>query len=322
MIHSLRHIVLINLLEIAWLVLPVLFAFWAKYPFRDRKARLRAVLGMSALLITVLSVWARHKGSDYLAPFTSNIVTFALNSSAIGSVILIKRVRQCLTLLTFVALLGFALYLWNAPRAKGRKPFNETDMSNKTLWILLGPFAIVYSATLLNVSNLFDRYLVPLIFIALVALLRTYQNRMGGRLPWITSFLVLAVGAYSTAATHDAYAVARARLAAANEIRAAGIPRTEIQAGFEYDSWTQIEAGGHINFELLTTPAGAYHPMPALDPNDKCAYWPRNHVPAVHGHYILSYFPQDCYPAARFDPVPYRIWLPPYRSVIYIQEKR
>jgi len=321
MIHSLRHIVVINLLEIAWLVLPVLFAFWVKYPFRDRKARIRAMLGMSALLITVLSVWERHKGSGYLAPFTSNIVTFALNSSAIGSVVLIKRVRQCLTLLTFVALLGFALYLWNARRAKSRKPSNETDIPNKTVWTLLGPFTIVYSATLLNMSDLLDRYLVPLIFIALVSLLRIYQNRTGGRLPWITLFLMLAVGAYSTAATHDAYAVARARLAAANEIRAAGIPRTEIQAGFEYDGWTQIESGGYINFELLTTPAGAWHRMPPLDPNDECAYWFRNHVPAVHGHYILSYFPQDCYPASRFDPVSYRIWLPPYHSVIYIQEK-
>jgi len=319
MIHSLRHIVVINLLEIAWLVLPVLLAVWAKYPFRDRKARMRAMLGMSALLIPVLSVWARHKGSDYLAPFTPNIVTFALNSSAIGSVVLIKRVRQCLTLLTFVALLGFALYLWNAPRARSRKPSNETGLSSKSVWILLGPFGVAYSATLLNMSNLVDRYLVPLIFIALVALLRIYQNRTGGRLPWITLFLMLAVGAYSTAATHDAYAVARAKLAAANEIRAAGIPRTEIQAGFEYDGWTQIEAAGYINYELLSKP-GEYHPMPPLDPNDRCAYWFRNHAPAVHGHYILSYFPQDCYPASRFDPVSYRIWLPPYRSVIYIQE--
>ncbi len=306
MIHSLRHIVVINLMEIAWLVLPVLFAFWAKYPFRDRKARMRAMLGMSALLITVLSVWARHKGSDYLAPFTSNIVTFALNSSAIGSVVLIKRVRQCLTLLTFVALLGFALYLWNARRAKSRKPSNETDIPNKTVWTLLGPFTMVYSATLLNMSDLLDRYLVPLIFIALVSLLRTYQNRTGGRLPWITLFLMLAVGAYSTAATHDAYAVARARLAAANEIRAAGIPRTEIQAGFEHDSWPDADRvlAGKMNFELLTTPAGAWHRMPPLDPNDECAYWFRNHVPEVHGHYILSYFPQDCHPASRIhDPV-------------------
>src|SRR5258708_12869585 len=92
-----------------------------------------------------------------------------------------------------------------------------------------------------------------------VAALRFYQEKGRPRLP-PTSFAVLfLLAAFGVAGTHDMFAVNRARLAAIEHLRAAGLPRTAFYGGFAYDGWTQIDTQRHIDVDGIRTPEGVRH---------------------------------------------------------------
>jgi hypothetical protein len=170
-------------------------------------------------------------------------------------------------------------------------------------------------------TDIFDRYLLPLIFVFLVILLRVYEEKVGDRLPAISLFLVLLFGAFTVAGMHDLFAMGRARLTAADEILATGVVRTEIQGGFEYDAWTQLESAGYVNDYRLRIPVGAFHPksLPANAPVG-CYFGFAEHTPAINPRYIFAFDPSSCYSPSQFAPVSYKAWLSPHTRTIYIQK--
>ena len=93
---------------------------------------------------------------------------------------------------------------------------------------------------------MFDPYLFPLPVVALIIVSRLYERGVVARLPAFSLVCLLIFATYSVAALHDLYSMERARLAAANELRAAGIPRTSFYGGIEYDGWTQIDNEGYV----------------------------------------------------------------------------
>jgi hypothetical protein len=141
--------------------------------------------------------------------------------------------------------------------------------------------------------------------VLLVFLLRFYQTRIATRLPALTCVFVMVFGVYGVMALHDVLAASRAALEAADELRTAGVPRTEIRAGFQYDAWTQIEQTGYL------LPKQPWHTPP------ECVSWWDKYTPAIHGRYQLSYSP-SCFPESEFSPVEYRTWLAPHQQKIYI----
>jgi hypothetical protein len=117
---------------------------------------------------------------------------------------------------------------------------------------------------------------------------------------------------------HDQIAAHRARLAAANELRAAGVPRNQIRAGVEYDGWTQIEIAGHVNDPRIRIPAGSFHPLPPSPYPPACAYWFDSWVPEIRTRYELSFDPSPCFPESQFAPLTFTTWLAPHQHTIYI----
>jgi hypothetical protein len=209
-------------------------------------------------------------------------------------------------------------------RGKLRPPVTSDAIQAKCwqdiLW-LLGPFSLSYFVLIVYYLAIFDRYLLPLMAVAIICLLRLHQERIAGSLPAISVavlsiFAVLAIGG-----THDWFAWNRARLAALGEIRASGVPRTEIQGGLEYDGWTQIEDGGYINDPRLKVPAGAYHPdihLPAVAAECRFDFAP--YTPAIHPKFSTVFPKMGCLAPSRYPAVIYRTWLPPFHGTIYIQE--
>jgi hypothetical protein len=215
-------------------------------------------------------------------------------------------VRVGLTLLTFLAFLAFLLSLVNASRLEkppdGR---NGGQISDLTLLTVLGPFTAGYLLLMVTRAAVFERYFIPLLFVFLVFLLRFYQARIASRLPALTIVFVILFGAYGIVTLHDLLAAGRAGLKAADELRGAGIPRSEIRAGFQYDAWTQIELTGYL------LPKQPWHsPL-------ECVFWWDKYTPAIHGRYQLSYSP-SCFPESEFPPVEYTTWLAPRHQKIYI----
>src|SRR6202035_5261892 len=72
--------------------------------------------------------------------------------------------------------------------------------------------------------------------------------------------LLVVIGSYGIASTQDLWALPKARVEATRRLEAAGVPRTAIDAGFEYNVWTELIISGHINNLRVINPPGAYRP--------------------------------------------------------------
>ena len=95
-------------------------------------------------------------------------------------------------------------------------------------------------------TGLYDRYLLPMVFVVLLLVVRYYQENVQPRLPFACLALVALAAAVSVAGAHDLFAMFRGTLAAAEEVHASGVPERAIDAGWEYDGLTEINEAGFI----------------------------------------------------------------------------
>jgi hypothetical protein len=242
-------------------------------------------------------------------------------------------IRVAISLIVVIAGLAFAGKVfasgWPLTASSRPRPSNEAPSSSPRVgWIeigwILGPFAAGYLCLLLPRSAhgfFFDKYLLPIIPIAILVLLKLYQQRLDAN-PAAISWIVLTVfSLYTVAATHDWFAMYRAQAFAANEVRASGIPRTQIQGGFEYNGWTQIQNGGYINEPFIRVPKGAFDPnVPPLPLAPECRLPYSDWMPVVRPKYFLTFDQMACLGPSNYPAVRYRAWLPPFHRIIYIQQ--
>ena len=153
---------------------------------------------------------------------------------------------------------------------------------------------------------------------ATLLLLRAYTRRSSGRIPMLAFTVMALLAIFTTASTHDLFATSRARLDAANQLRAAGITRPELNAGLEYDGWTELEQAGYINNPRLMNPPGAYRYTESRKMPYACDLWYLNWMPALESHYLLSYEPLYCMSKTSLGPFPYRTWLSPRTRYLYV----
>jgi hypothetical protein len=313
-------------------LLPVMSAFVAKYPDGKRFARNVATI-TGASVGALLFWWAMKSPHDYFstAPFAVDGSYVTLRGVGVGGILGFQPVvvpfaaRAFLAVAIFSALSGFLVCLVSMRgklfAADLRAKCEQGYISNAYLVTLFGLFSLV--SLFLNVTRnfVYDRYFLPLQFIFTLVLVRVYRQTIGERLPRLCSVVGVIYVAYAVATMHDLFAFERARLDAANEIIATGLPRTAIEGGFEYDGWTQLEQTGYVN-EARIVPAGLYHPWVPPNVPPLCIGWFRPRSPSVHPLLHLSHAPDNCYSPSRFAPVVYETWLPPRRRAIYILEGR
>jgi hypothetical protein len=335
--HHLVHFVLDFLsfcLSGAMFLLPILLAFVPAISFRNRRmATLLILSGVGFAAIFSFLTFSRFVDALYLltAPFLGDYVNqFGLVGTfgIIGSppVVLSFGLRL---LITAVVLLGIFCFLILLFASRKRAPVAQipAPISRNSLLVLLIPF-VLSSVTLLLFQDfvgtgkrtwLFDRYLLPLLPIALILLLRFYQDRVKPNLPPISGALVLALAFYAVAGTHDAFSKYRARQAAVSELRGAGVPDNAIDAGFDHNAMTQIERFGYINDPHVRMPGSADTPHPLAGTTD-CQTLPDAAplTPVMVPGYTLSYDPKACGGLSRFAPVTYSEWLAFRMVPIYI----
>lgn len=308
-----------SFLALCLLVSPILIAFLARYPITNLRARRGAAIVATLFAIMTLHLALRSKPVYWLAPFLNT------HGGLLGELppSLPLPLRLVLTVLTFTVIAAFLLFLWNASDLKDIRPAAVPQLSWKAMATLLGPFTLTYVGLLATRSSIYDRYLLPLLFVILVPVLRLYQQKIAPRLPYASVILVFLMAVFGVSNMHDLFVGHRARLAAANEIRAAGFPRTMIRAGYEYDGWTQLETTGYINNALIQNPPGAYHPWtPPPGISSACIFPFSSEVPSIVPRYSLSLSRTRCFGPSLFSPVRYTSWLPPHNHAIYIQKLR
>jgi hypothetical protein len=325
------HVFLRPLLEMPMLLLPVLLMF---LPAVQRSsARVKAWLAAASLALVCAAAYMHHRGTltDWLAPFIvrygsvmgqhgflTTWPTSRLVNPAWPAIGLPESLRLVLTLATLAAALAL-LVSCTLPRRSGQPPDTPGTIAIHDLKVLVLPFLLASTLVLAptGLSNkLFDRYLLPLVPFVLVLLLRHYQYTVHKRLPRAALCLALLSGAISIPALHDLFSLYRATLQAADEMRSAGVPRSHIDAGFEYNGWTQISEGGFINANGIRLPPGLHIDNTIQD--NICPIEDPNWLPKVLPDYSLSFDPHACGGPSTFAPVVWHRWLAPRQMPIYI----
>ena len=313
--------------EIPMLVLPVLLPFVPMLPRTGRRGKLIAAAGFLLLCAWAIRAHHRHIAQDWYAPFIIEKGSI-LGPNGVYKEAPVWGVRPpampqwlragvsaatCVGTCCWLAV-TFGRWRSHAPAQEGEA------VSWRALISLLGPFALAYIFLLLprGFRDLtIDRYLLPLVMVALIFLLREYQDRVRPDLPKGALVLAILIAGWSAVTLQDAFAMYRAVVTAGDELMAAGLPRSHFDGGWEYDGLTQIEEGGYVHQNDIRMPAGQVllfghrRRGPCEIPID---VW----IPNVEPAYALSYDRNGCGGSTPFAPVTYKRLLWPHLITLYI----
>lgn len=281
------------------------------------KARMRIVGVLVLLALLTIIPYYFGRLDTWLMPWLIPL----LESQAMGGVKVWMRIG--ISLLVIAPALVLLEQMAIQQRIKPTGVNNQAPVWTEVAWIL-GPFSLSY-LLLLAPSAMFgfiqDRYLLGLIPVAIIVLLRLYQDRIADKVPAISVVMLTAIAFYAVAGAHDLFVGSRALAQTVQTVENSGVPRKYIQAGMASDGWAQIEGGGHINDSRIRIPAGAYKPyIPNRNLPDECQYSFASFTPAITPKYFLIFPPMSCFAPTKFPPVRYTTWLPPFHGAIYVQQ--
>jgi hypothetical protein len=122
---------------------------------------------------------------------------------------------------------------------------------------------------------------------------------------------------YGIATTHNTFALDRARVAMAAELRAAGVPDTSVDNGWEYNLRVELQHSDFINESRIVVPAHVYVPAPPPTAST-CPMTSLDLTPHIKPRYSVSFDPNACDGPAPFAPVNYSRWLASEPGTIYV----
>lgn len=314
-------------LETALLLLPLLCVLFLTLRKYVRAAWL--IVGVACMVYLIGLYWVRHGPSAHtldawLAPWLIN--TFTEHGVLDGTPILGERpvllsdgVRLLLSVLTLAG--SGALAVCALLRPRQRVPADASQQPPvPDLAVLLGPFAL---ASLLMLCPraasgvLFDRYVLTLLFLAMLALLR-FMQELSPQLLGAAVFPVLLVAAFSVAATHDAFAMFRARLQAVQQLGQDGVPDNAIDGGFEFNAWAQIQRSGFVDDPHLMPPAQAARVANYYSVPHPCQPLNAFLFPDLVPQYALSFDRNACAGPTDYPAVVYHELLGPHTVPVYV----
>jgi dolichyl-phosphate-mannose-protein mannosyltransferase len=306
------------------LMLPVLtlyfFGWW-------RVRRWNIVLPGTLVLCAVWGIAQfGFRGDGF--PFGNIVTAYGVlheGTEAIGSkpVILSRAFLGVLSFVTLAATAACVMALLHGSGSVADSTASPASMQNFAL--VCAPFYAGYLLILLyraRFGGLFDRYLLIVLPAINLPLLWLYQQRIRARVPAAGWLVVGVFGAYGVAATHDYISAARARLTAASVLTAAGVPRTKISAGLEFDGWTEIETTGYLNNGLIRRPATAYKFRPGREGRKELWFRFWGLTPSVDPDYFVVYSRQPDLADTDYPPVTFSVWLPPFTRTVLTQKSR
>jgi hypothetical protein len=231
-------------------------------------------------------------------------------------------VQALITIICFSGFFAFLLSAWNF--FSQRRIFTATqpavDSQWKQLAFLLVPYACAYMILLIPRAGtgwIYDRYTLEIGMVALIFLVRYYQERIQPRIPAAGIVLIVIMAITGVVITHNHFALYRARVTLANELLASGVPDTSVDNGFEYNFAVELRVAGHLNEENVVFPANASIPEPPL-PATTCKMFWHTKTPHITPLYGISFDPNACYGPAPFAPVKYSRWLSHSPGTLYV----
>ena len=282
-----------------------------------RGPRGRKILVATLLLIVLLAI-AVHPSLASLPWVPSTLNWQGINGNAPlpdRPIVLIRPIRAVVAISVYVAACILAGEVWNVRRLAQSVSGSLMQISSRDF--VLGSMSVVmvvyFGLLVVRASefDIFDRYLLPVIPWAAAVLLLWFENdnpdatgmmRRAAPTAW-TLLAILAL--YGIASAQDYWALAEARVIATRRLEAAGVSRNSIDAGFEYDAWTELMNTGQINSRWVRNPPGSYNPN-------------YSQTPSVVPKYRLEYLVTPETAPSEFGSVPYFSVLPPFHKLVRI----
>jgi hypothetical protein len=314
-------------LAMPFLLLPIMALFLPEM----RRSRPRTIAVLYTLLFGYLALACYKTGHPvyrgvqlHMEPFMGDWVNvegiYGFVKLKGGSPPLLTLGEQAvLTIASIGGLFGLVSALLHPRKA----PPSAQQAGNVTwgqLRLLLASYLILYTLLLVPRAvhvSIPDRYALGLVLASLILLVRYYQDRIHPKLPAAGYVLVGILAVYSIVLTHNWFALYRARVVLAAELRSAGLPDTAVDNGWEYNFDVEIQQAGHINDPRVLVPRNAYQTTPPPPPGPCHAVWYDN-TPHLHPIYGVSFDPDRCYGLAPFAPVHYDRWLAPSPGTLYV----
>jgi hypothetical protein len=229
-----------------------------------------------------------------------------------------RGVQVLFTIISFGGVYGLIASLATRGKAAGTEV--PEGVSWTQLGVLLVPFSVAYALLLVPRAGEFhltERYLLGLLVVALLCMVRYFQEQIQPRLPVWCAVLVGLMAIYGIVNTHNTFAIDRARVVLANELTAAGVADTAVDNGWEYNLGVELRHAGYINTDRIVLPAHAYRPAPPL-PAGTCEVNAYDYTPHIQPEYGISFEPDACYGPAPFAPVHYSRWLGSEPGTLYV----
>jgi hypothetical protein len=282
-----------------------------------RGPRGRKILVATLLLIVFVAI-AIHPSLASLPWISSTLNWQGINGDAPlpdRPIVLIRPIRAVVAISVYVVVCFLAGEVWNVRRLARSvsRMLLETSSRNFMLGSMSLVIVIYFALIVVRASefDIFDRYLLPVVPWGATLLLLWFEKdnpdaagitRRAMPAAW-TLLAILAL--YGIASTQDFWALAKARVKAARKLEAAGVPRTAIDAGFEYNAWTELMNSGHLNSRWVRNPPGSYNPN-------------FSQTPSVVPEYRLEYLLTPETSSSEFGSVPYVSALPPFHKQVRI----
>jgi hypothetical protein len=220
----------------------------------------------------------------------------------------------------FAVLLSLLQLIQRRPHPTALTLQTAFGLSWRQLAFLLLPYACAYMLLLIPRAGtgwIYDRYTLEMGLVALIFLVRYYQERIQPGIPLAGVALIAIMAVVGVTITHNHFALYRARVVLANELLASGVPDTSVDNGFEYNFAVEIRTTGHINEKKVAFPAHASIPEPPL-PAGTCKMFWHEMTPHITPRYGISFKPNACYGPAPFPPAKYSRWLSHSPGTLYV----
>jgi hypothetical protein len=312
-------------LEMMLLILPIAVAAFGRNPMRPRlRGRISespttlVVNGCLTLALFVALLGITHHYHRMMIPWMQNMISptgiMGVNElSGDRPIVLIRPIRYAIAIvaLAATALLVSAAILWMV-RSCGSmakligfflRPPGRPIAVQAIVLTTVAYLGLEWTRCIFGVG--FDRHLLPLIPFIGIPILLSFQQNGFVRMPVVCWAVLILFGVYAIASTQELNSLARARVQVISRLRALGVKDTQIDAGFEFDYWTEADEFGHINDARLRTPIGAYDPS-------------RGPTPHLDFVYRLESKPTAATVPSAFGQVDYFSLLPPFHRTVWI----
>ena len=262
--------------------------------YRQKKMILLSIFSV----VVVMVLGSLSLTNRKMMPFLGNVLngfglgpltlrdTYFFRLNYFSTPFVIKILWLLLTIISILATVLLIYYLLLATVKIFNRDQDSNDQQNKWLitFIISGLFSYL---SLVIASGRFDRYLLPLLPLSMVAIVLSTRDiikkNVGNKITSLVVIIVLIYGAFTIGATHDYLAWNRSRWEALNDLmKESRILPNNIDGGYEFNGWYLHD------YKYKGNP-------------DKSFWWVDN------DDYIISFGPLEGYETVK--KYPFRKWL-------------